>query len=100
MNYCDNQNLPDNQPYKIYEFKKTNQEKIPGYLVVSTAKLNVETEEHNSNRYLSLVANKKLFNINDRQAEPSTQEMIEKIAKTLESSSEPEIIINIHGYSS
>lgn len=100
MNYCDNQNLPDNQPYKIYEFKKTNQEKIPGYLVVSTAKLNVETEENNSNRYLSLVANKKLFNINDGQAEPSTQDMIEKIAKTLESSPEPEIIINIHGYSS
>ncbi|MBD2509972.1 alpha/beta hydrolase [Nostoc muscorum FACHB-395] len=100
MNYCDNQNLPDNQPYKIYEFKKTNQEKIPGYLVVSTAKLNVETEEHNSNKYLSLVANKKLFNINDGQAEPSTQDMIEKIAKTLESSPEPEIIINIHGYSS
>ncbi|NEU77721.1 alpha/beta hydrolase [Nostoc sp. UIC 10630] len=100
MNYCDNQNLPDNQPYKIYEFKKINQEKIPGYLVVSTAKLNVETEEHNSNRYLSLVANKKLFNINDGQAEPSTQDMIEKIAKTLESSPEPEIIINIHGYSS
>ncbi|MBE8986535.1 alpha/beta hydrolase [Nostoc sp. LEGE 12450] len=100
MNSCDNQNLPDNQPYKIYEFKKTNQEKIPGYLVVSTAKLNVETEEQNSNRYLSSVANKKLFNINDGQVEPSTQEMIEKIAKTLESSPEPEIIINIHGYSS
>ncbi|QHG15452.1 alpha/beta hydrolase [Nostoc sp. ATCC 53789] len=100
MNYCDNQNLPDNQPYKIYEFKKNNQEKIPGYLVVSTAKLNVETEEQNSNKYLSLVANKKLFNINDGQAEPSTQDMIEKIAKTLESSPEPEIIINIHGYSS
>ncbi|QKQ75314.1 alpha/beta hydrolase [Nostoc sp. TCL240-02] len=100
MNYCDNQNLPDNQPYKIYEFKKTNQEKIPGYLVVSTAKLNVETEENNSNRYLSLVVNKKLFNINDGQAEPSTQDMIEKIAKILESSPEPEIIINIHGYSS
>jgi hypothetical protein len=100
MNSCDNQNLPDNQPYKIYEFKKTNQEKIPGYLVVSTAKLNVETEEQNSNRYLSSVANKKLFNINDGQVEPSTQDMIEKIAKTLESSPEPEIIINIHGYSS
>ncbi|MEH1866236.1 MAG: alpha/beta hydrolase [Nostoc sp.] len=100
MNYCDNQNLPDNPPYKIYELKKTNQEKIPGYLVVSTAKLNVETEEHNSNSYLSLVANKKLFNLNDGQAEPSTQDMIEKIAKTLESSPEPEIIINIHGYSS
>ncbi|MBD2526859.1 alpha/beta hydrolase [Nostoc sp. FACHB-133] len=100
MNSCDNHNLPDNQPYKIYEFKKTNQEKIPGYLVVSTAKLNVETEEQNSNRYLSSVANKKLFNINDGQVEPSTQDMIEKIAKTLESSPEPEIIINIHGYSS
>ena len=100
MTYPDNQNLPDNQPYKIYEFKKNNQEKIPGYLVVSTAKLNVETEEENSNRYFSSVANKKFFNINDGKAEPSTQDMIEKISKTLQSSPDPEIIINIHGYSS
>ncbi len=100
MNSPDNQYLPDNQPYKIYEFKKSEQEKISGYLVVSTAKLNVETEEQNSNRSLSLVANKNFFNINDGQAEPSAQEMIEKIAKSLQSSPEPEIIINIHGYSS
>lgn len=100
MNSPDNQYLPDNQPYKIYEFKKSDQEKISGYLVVSTAKLNVETEEQNSNRSLSLVANKNFFNINDGQTEPSAQEMIEKIAKSLQSSPEPEIIINIHGYSS
>ena len=100
MNSQPNQNLPDNQPYKIYEFKKSNQETISGYLVVSTAKLNVETEENNSNRDLSSVANKNFFNINDEQAEPSAQEMIEKIAKSLQLSPEPEIIINIHGYSS
>ncbi|MFN6476870.1 alpha/beta hydrolase [Nostoc sp. DedQUE07] len=100
MTYPDNQSLPDNQPYKIYEFKKNNQEKIPGYLVVSTAKLNVETEEDNSHRYFSSVANKKFFNINDGKAEPSAQEMIEKISKSLQSSPDPEIIINIHGYSS
>ncbi|MHC5861733.1 alpha/beta hydrolase [Nostoc sp.] len=100
MNSILNQNLPDNQPYKIYEFKKTNQENISGYLVVSTAKLNVETEEDNSNNYSSSVANKKFFNINDEQAEPSAKDMIQKIAKSLQSSAEPEIIINIHGYSS
>ncbi|MHC5916402.1 MAG: alpha/beta hydrolase [Nostoc sp.] len=100
MNSILNQNLPDNQPYKIYEFKKTNQENISGYLVVSTAKLNVETEEDNSNNYSSSVANKKFFNINNEQAEPSAKDMIQKIAKSLQSSAEPEIIINIHGYSS
>ncbi|RCJ30013.1 hypothetical protein A6769_34815 [Nostoc punctiforme NIES-2108] len=101
MNSPDNQKLPDNQPYKIYELKKTNQGKIPGYFIVSTAKLNVETSEDNSNKYLSSVTNQKFFNnINEGEAEPSTQEMIEKIAKTLQSSPEPEIIINIHGYSS
>lgn len=101
MNSPDNQKLPDNQPYKIYEFKKNNQGKIPGYFIVSTAKLNVETSEDNSNKYLSSVTNQKFFNnINEGEAEPSTQEMIEKIAKTLQSSPEPEIIINIHGYSS
>ncbi|MDZ8134991.1 MAG: alpha/beta hydrolase [Nostoc sp. DedQUE04] len=100
MTYPDNQSLPDNQPYKIYEFKKNNQEKIPGYLVVSTAKLNVETEEDNSHRYFSSVANKKFFNINDGGAEPSAQDLIKKISKSLQSSPDPEIIINIHGYSS
>jgi hypothetical protein len=100
MTYPNNQSLPDNQPYKIYEFKKNNQEKIPGYLVVSTAKLNVETEEDNSHRYFSSVANKKFFNLNDGEAEPSTQQMIEKISQSLQSSPDPEIIINIHGYSS
>lgn len=100
MNSPDNQNLSDNQPYKIYEFKKSNQENISGYLVVSTAKLNVETEEHNSNSYLSSVAHKNFFNIDDGQDEPSAQDMIEKIAENLQSSPEPEIIINIHGYSS
>ncbi|MFN6485899.1 MULTISPECIES: alpha/beta hydrolase [unclassified Nostoc] len=100
MNSPDKKNLADNQPYKIYEFKKNNQENISGYLVVSTAKLNVETEEQNSNSYLSSVANKNFFNLNDGQAEPSAQEMIQKIAQSLQSSSEPEIIINIHGYSS
>ncbi|MEH1943145.1 MAG: alpha/beta hydrolase [Nostoc sp.] len=100
MNCPDKNNLSDNQPYQIYEFKKTNQEKIPGYLVVSTAKLNVETEENRSINYLSEVVNKNFFNINDGQAESSTKEMIKKIAKTLQSSPEPEIIINIHGYSS
>ncbi|MEH1926225.1 alpha/beta hydrolase [Nostoc sp.] len=97
-NSPDKKNLADNQPYKIYEFKKNNQEKISGYLVVSTAKLNVETEE--SNNYLSKVINQNFFNINDGQAEPSAQEMLEKIAESLQSSPEPEIIINIHGYSS
>ncbi|MBN3946720.1 MAG: alpha/beta hydrolase [Nostoc sp. NMS7] len=97
-NSPDKKNLADNEPYKIYEFKKNNQEKISGYLVVSTAKLNVETEE--SNNYLSKVINQNFFNINDGQAEPSAQEMLEKIAESLQSSPEPEIIINIHGYSS
>lgn len=101
MNSPDNQKLPDNQPYKIYEFKKTNQGKIPGYLIVSTAKLNVETSSDNSNKYLSSVANQEFFkNINDGEAEPSASDMIEKIAKSLQSSSDPEMIINIHGYSS
>lgn len=100
MNSPDQKNLLDNQPYKIYEFKKSNQENISGYFVVSTAKLNVETEEHNSNGYLSEVTNKRFFNINDGYAEPSAKQMIQKIAKSLQSSSEPEIIINIHGYSS
>ena len=101
MNSPDNQKLPDNQPYKIYEFKKNNQGKIPGYLIVSTAKLNVETSSDNSNKYLSSVANKEFFkNINDGEAEPSASDMIEKIAKSLQSSSDPEMIINIHGYSS
>jgi len=98
INSPDKKNLADNQPYKIYEFNKNNQEKISGYLVVSTAKLNVETEE--SNNYLSKVINQKFFDINDGQAEPSAQEMLEKIAESLQSSPEPEIIINIHGYSS
>ncbi|MHC5615049.1 MAG: alpha/beta hydrolase [Nostoc sp.] len=97
-NSPDKKNLADNQPYKIYEFNKNNQEKISGYLVVSTAKLNVETEE--SNEYLSKVINQNFFNINDGQAEPSAEEMLEKIAESLQSSPEPEIIINIHGYSS
>ncbi|MEH2372871.1 alpha/beta hydrolase [Nostoc sp.] len=97
-NSPDKKNLADNQPYKIYEFNKNNQETISGYLVVSTAKLNVETEE--SNNYLSKVINQNFFNINDGQAEPSAQKMIEKIAESLQSSPEPEIIINIHGYSS
>ncbi|WP_341529614.1 alpha/beta hydrolase [Nostoc sp. UHCC 0302] len=96
----DKKNLADNQPYKIYEFKKHNQDKIPGYLVVSTAKLNVETEENNSNSYLSEVAHPNFFTINDEKAEPSAKDMIEKIAQSLQSSPEPEIIINIHGYSS
>lgn len=100
MNSPDKKNLADNQPYKIYEFKKTNQSNISGYLVVSTAKLNVETSLDNSNSYLSSVANRKFFQINDREVEPSAQNMIEKIAKSLSSSAEPEIIINIHGYSS
>jgi hypothetical protein len=100
MNSPDKKNLVDTQPYRIYEFKKSNQEKISGYLVVSTAKLNVETEEDNSNSYLSSVANRNFFNINDGQAEASSENMIKKIAKSLESSPEPEIIINIHGYSS
>jgi len=98
INSPDKKNLADNQPYKIYEFNKNNQEKISGYLVVSTAKLNVETEE--SNNYLSKVINQKFFDINDGQAEPSAQQMLEKIAESLQSSPEPEIIINIHGYSS
>lgn len=98
INSPDKKNLADNQPYKIYEFNKNNQEKISGYLVVSTAKLNVETEE--SNNYLSKVINQNFFNINDGQAEPSAQQMLEKIAESLQSSPEPEIIINIHGYSS
>ncbi|WP_138504384.1 alpha/beta hydrolase [Nostoc sp. PA-18-2419] len=100
MNSPDKKNLADNQPYKIYEFKKTNQSNISGYLVVSTAKLNVETSEDNSNSYSSSVANRKFFQLNDREAEPSAQNIIEKIAKSLSSSPEPEIIINIHGYSS
>ncbi|MEH1843446.1 MAG: alpha/beta hydrolase [Nostoc sp.] len=100
INSPDNKNLPDNQPYQIYEFNKNNQEKIAGYLVVSTAKLNVETEESNSNNSSSKIVNQNFFNINEGQAEPSAGEMIEKIAKSLQSSPEPEIIINIHGYSS
>ncbi|MEH2462170.1 alpha/beta hydrolase [Nostoc sp.] len=99
-NSPDNKNLPDDQPYQIYEFNKNNQEKISGYFVVSTAKLNVETEENNSNNYLSTVVNQNFFNINDEQAEPSAKKMIGKIAESLQSSPEPEIIINIHGYSS
>ncbi|MBH8577435.1 alpha/beta hydrolase [Nostocaceae cyanobacterium CENA369] len=93
-------NLADNQPYKIYEIKKTNQESIPGYLVVSTAKLNVETEEENSSRNLTQITHREFFNTNRGEAEFSTENMIKKITKNLESSSEPEIIINIHGYSS
>lgn len=100
INSPDNKNLPDNQPYQIYEFNKSNQEKIAGYLVVSTAKLNVETEENNSKNSSSKVVNQNFFNTNEGQAEPSAAEMIEKIAKSLQSSPEPEIIINIHGYSS
>lgn len=99
-NSPDKKNLPDTQPYQIYEFKKNNQENISGYFVVSTAKLNVDTEENNSNDYLSTVVNQNFFKINNGQAESSAQEMIEKIAESLESSPEPEIIINIHGYSS
>ncbi|MEH2243455.1 alpha/beta hydrolase [Nostoc sp.] len=98
VNSPDNKNLLDNQPYQIYEFNKNNQEKISGYLVVSTAKLNVETEENNSNKSSSKLVNQNFFNINEGQAEPSA--MIEKICKSLQSSLEPEIIINIHGYSS
>lgn len=97
-NSPDKKNLADNQPYEIYEFNKNNQEKISGYLVVSTAKLNVDTQE--SNKYSSKVINQSFFDINNEQAEPSAQKMLEKIAESLQSSPEPEIIINIHGYSS
>ncbi|WGV25374.1 alpha/beta hydrolase [Halotia branconii] len=100
MDSPDKKNLIDNQSYKIYEFQKRDRENISGYLVVSTAQLNVESEEDNYNRNLTRVTHQEFFNINYGEAELSTKAMIEKISQELESSAEPEIVINIHGYSS
>lgn len=92
--------LADAEQYQIYEFQENQSAKVPGYLVVSTATLNVEKEVNSSTRYSSRIVNRGFFNLDDEQSKTSSGEMIEEIARRLIESHEPEIVINIHGYSS
>jgi pimeloyl-ACP methyl ester carboxylesterase len=89
-------NLRDAEPYKIYEFQGNYSAKIPGYLVASTATLNVE-QEGDAAQYFPIFANPDIVNLNRSD---STREMLEEIAEYLLKSQEPEIIVNIHGYNS
>ena len=89
-------NLQDVEPYTIYEFQGNHSAKIPGYLVASTATLNVEQEGDATQSFLTF-SNPNIVNLNRFG---STQEMLAEIAEHLLSSQEPEIVVNIHGYSS
>ncbi|MBW4561529.1 MAG: alpha/beta hydrolase [Mojavia pulchra JT2-VF2] len=100
MNNHSDASLLDAEQYKIYEFQENESAKVPGYLVVSTATLNVETEEEHSTIDLAKVNNRNFFYLNDSQPATSTKSMIDKIARRLIENEEPEIVINIHGYSS
>ncbi|CDN16494.1 MAG: hypothetical protein HRU34_22775 [Richelia sp.] len=46
----------DSKPYRIYLFEPKKQESIPGYLVVSTAALNVESEAYDNTEDFSQLA--------------------------------------------
>ena len=48
--------ISDTKPYRIYRFQPNHQETIPGYLVVSTAALNVEAEAYDDTEDFSLLA--------------------------------------------
>jgi pimeloyl-ACP methyl ester carboxylesterase len=94
--YSSESNLPDAEPYTIYEFQGNDSAKIPGYLVASTATLNVEQKGDATQSFLTF-SNLDILNLNRFG---STREMLEEIADRLLKSQEPEIIVNIHGYSS
>lgn len=94
--YSSEFNLPDAEPYTIYEFQGNDSAKIPGYLVASTATLNVEQEGDATQSFLTF-SDSDIVNLNRFD---STREMLEEIADRLFKSQEPEIIVNIHGYSS
>ncbi|MUH01215.1 alpha/beta hydrolase [Scytonema sp. UIC 10036] len=98
MNFHTNASLLDAEQYKIYEFKENKSATVPGYLVVSTATLNVEQE--NYIEHLQKPTNPQFFIPSAEQDETSTKGIIDKIARYLIESHEPEIVINIHGYSS
>ncbi len=91
--------LQDADSYEIYEFKGTPNTKVPGYFVVSTAALNVEDEKSHYTTNFPTVVNKNFFHLHNQQSSNSQEEMIDKIVKFLKDSPEPEIVINIHGYS-
>ncbi|KYC37693.1 hypothetical protein WA1_04015 [Scytonema hofmannii PCC 7110] len=97
--HTDATSLLDAEQYKIYEFKENKSATVPGYLVVSTATLNVEKAD-NDIEHLQKPANPQFFIPIAEQDETSTKGVIEKIARYLIESQEPEIVINIHGYSS
>ncbi|GAA6620938.1 hypothetical protein NUACC26_067560 [Scytonema sp. NUACC26] len=99
MNSYTHASLLDAQQYRIYEFEENKTATVPGYLVVSTATLNVE-QEVNDTKNLTKPINSQFFIPKTEQDETSTKAMLEKIAKYLIESEEPEIVINIHGYSS
>jgi pimeloyl-ACP methyl ester carboxylesterase len=99
MNTAPVSNLRDTEPYKIYEFKENELREIPGYLVVSTATLNVEQGDDISDTHLPKIVHPEFFNLNNGQMGISSTIMIEQIAKRLIQSPEPELVINIHGYS-
>ncbi|OWY65186.1 hypothetical protein B7486_43300 [cyanobacterium TDX16] len=94
--YSSEFNLPDAEPYTIYEFQGNDSAKIPGYLVASTATLNVEQEGDATQSFLTF-SDSDIVNLNRFG---STREMLEEIADYLLKSQEPEIVVNIHGYSS
>ncbi len=97
--HTDATSLLDAEQYTIYEFKENTSATVPGYLVVSTATLNVEKAE-NDIEHLQKPANPEFFIPSAEQDETSAKGIIEKIARYLIESQEPEIVINIHGYSS
>lgn len=97
-NYPD-ASLRDAEQYKIYDIQDNQFAKVPGYLVVSTAKLNVEDEDASA-RELSKISTGNFVDLKDEQPRTSSQWAIEKITKRLIESQDPEIVINIHGYSS
>jgi esterase/lipase superfamily enzyme len=99
MNSYTHASLLDAEQYKIYEFEENKTATVPGYLVVSTATLNVE-QEVDDTKNLTKPTNSQFFIPKTEQDATSTQEMLEKISKYLIESEESEIVINIHGYSS
>jgi hypothetical protein len=105
MNFMTNHgvNLIDDEPYTIYRFqhKQNTQEKVPGYLVVSTAALNVEDKKCDDPKYFSRVVEEGILELEPEQDRltNNTNEIIKEIAKKLADEKDTEIVINIHGYS-
>ncbi|MDJ0736622.1 MAG: hypothetical protein QNJ47_21580 [Nostocaceae cyanobacterium] len=101
INIC----LQDANPYEIFKFKEIPNATVPGYFVISTAAINVDDEKKNNDtNYSPSPIDTNLFYLNDEQDGNSAEHIIENeivqdLKKCLQANKQPEIIINIHGYS-